>query len=306
MNDTRRIDLHVHSTISDGTLTPTELVHLANEQNLTSFALTDHDTVTGIKEAKSALESFQLEKENCPNEDSSKKDSSNEPFSLKEIVSGVEISAGYKNRDIHLLGLLIDENNQTLIDALDVAKENREQRNRKFADNLANAGLDISFEAILEDNPDAVITRAHFAKYLLKKQYVTSIKEAFTKYLSESTPYYVPREYIAPKDAIRIIKNAGGIPILAHPILYHLPEKELLSLIKNLKEQGLMGLEAIYSSNMNNEESYVRGLARKYELLISGGSDFHGSVKPHISLGTGRGNLNVPYWVLEKLKEQKL
>ncbi|MSS64767.1 PHP domain-containing protein [Velocimicrobium porci] len=284
----KRIDLHVHSTISDGTLTPTELVHLADKQGLASFALTDHDTIDGITEAKNEAQNLAKE------------------HTSLEVISGVEISAGYKKRDIHLLGLLIDENNTSLIHSLNLAKKNREERNEKMAQSLAKTGMDISIEAILEDDPEAVITRAHFAKFMLKKGYVKSIKEAFTKYLSESSPYYVPREYISPEDAIALIKAAGGVPILAHPLLYHLPEKELFSLIIRLKEAGLMGLEAIYSCNINNEESYVRGLAHKYDLLISGGSDFHGSVKPDISLGAGRGNLNVPYWVLEKLKECKL
>lgn len=284
----KQIDLHVHSTISDGTLTPAELVHLAHKQNLAAFALTDHDTIAGIKAAKDEAVLF-----------------SDSDYSL-EVIPGVEISAGYKNRDIHILGLLIDEHNSSLIDSLNDAKKNREARNEKMAQNLAKTGMDISIKAILEDDPEAVITRAHFAKFMLKKGYVKSIKEAFTKYLSESSPYYVPREYISPEDAIALIRATGGVPILAHPLLYHLPEKELLSLITRLKEAGLMGLEAIYSCNISNEESYVRGLAHKYDLLISGGSDFHGSVKPDISLGTGRGNLNVPYWVLEKMKECKL
>lgn len=281
----RKIDLHVHSSFSDGTLTPTELVHLAVESNLAAFALTDHDTVEGIKEAKTAAKKLNETSEND-----------------LEFIAGIEISAGYRQKDIHLLGLFIDETNESLLTSLQAAKENRMNRNKKMADNLRNGGIDISMEDLINDNPNAILTRAHFAKHMLKHGYVNSIKQAFDQYLSDSKPYYVPREYISPESAIANIRKANGIPILAHPLLYHLPDKELKALIKELKSMGLMGLEAIYSSNISNEESYVRGLASSYDLLISGGSDFHGSVKPHISLGIGRGNLNIPVRVLDKLK----
>lgn len=281
----RKIDLHVHSTFSDGTLTPTELVHLAVHTDLAAFALTDHDTIDGIKEAKEETKKINQNTEN-----------------VLEFISGIEISAGYKKKDIHLLGLFIDETNQKLCSALQKAKENRDNRNKKMADNLCKAGFDICIEALIKDNPNAVITRAHFAKHMLKHGYVKSVKQAFDQYLSDTKPYYVPREYISPEDAIASIKNANGIPILAHPLLYGFSEKELKSLIVQLKEMGLMGLEAIYSSNMNNEESFVRSLAVTNNLYISGGSDFHGSVKPDISLGVGRGNLHVPETVLEQLE----
>lgn len=284
----RKIDLHVHSSFSDGTFSPTELVHLAIKNNLAAFALTDHDTVDGIKEAKTATKKLTEASENH-----------------LEFITGIEISAGYKNKDIHLLGLFIDETNEKLLTSLQAAKENRTNRNKKMVHNLRKEGIDISMETLVKDNPNAILTRAHFAKHMLNYGYVKSIKQAFDQYLSDSKPYYVPREYISPEKAIAHIREANGIPILAHPLLYHLSEKELKALIGILKEMGLMGLEAIYSSNINNEESYVRGLASSYGLLISGGSDFHGSVKPHISLGTGRGNLNVPISVLEKLKSGK-
>ncbi len=282
------IDLHVHSNASDGTLTPTELVLEAKKAGLRAFALTDHDTVTGIPEAKKAA--FALKE--------------NEDYEL-ELISGVEISAGYGKRDIHILGLLIDENSKNLRQALEQIKNERDERNKKMVENLANAGLPISMEALKEEFPNAILTRAHFAKYLQKMGVIKEIKEAFHKYLREDGPFYVQRKYVEPETAISFIKEAGGIPVLAHPLLYHLSENQVKELIFHLKEAGLMGLEVIHSTNINNDESYLHGLASKYNLIPTGGSDFHGAVKPDIQIGIGKGNLSIPYSVLENLKALK-
>lgn len=288
MNQTDKIDLHVHSNTSDGTLTPSELVMEAKKMGLRAFALTDHDTVNGIAEAKAAALALK-EKED---------------YEL-ELVPGVEISAGYGKRDIHILGLLIDESSTNLKEALENIKNDRDERNEKMIENLKKAGLPISMEALKEAYPDAILTRAHFAEYLYKMGVVKEIKEAFRKYLGEDGPYYVQRKYMAPETAIALIKEAGGIPVLAHPLLYHLPENQLKELIVSLKASGLMGLEAVHSTNISNDESYLRGLASKYELITTGGSDFHGAVKPDIQIGIGKGNLSIPYSVLEQLKELK-
>ncbi len=288
MIQTDRIDLHVHSNCSDGTLTPTEVVQEAMKKELRAFALTDHDTVKGIAEAKAAALSL---KETAG-------------YDL-ELIPGVEISAGYGKSDIHILGLFIDENNAHLKEVLSGVEQAREERNKKMAENLAAIGLPISIEALYREFPNAILTRAHFAEYLYKVGAVKEIKDAFKKYLSADGPYYVLRKYMSPEEAISLIKEAGGIPVLAHPLIYHLSEFQLKELITSLKNAGLMGLEVIHSTNVNNDESYLRGLASKYQLVPTGGSDFHGNVKPDIQMGTGRGNLFVPYSYLEKLKEIK-
>lgn len=275
------IDLHVHSTSSDGTMTPSELVCLAKDTGLSAMALTDHDTVDGIPEA---LE--EISRKNLP----------------LTLVPGIEISAAYNNSDIHILGLFIDYTSTRLNKALQAARSERNGRNEKMAQNLRNAGIDITLEELEKADKGAVITRAHFARHLVNKGYANTINDAFSRYLRADGPYYVSRNYFSPKETIRLILDAGGIPILAHPLLYKLEDTQLNSLILRLKEDGLAGLEAIYSSNMNNDETYVRSLARKYDLLISGGSDFHGFVKPLIHLGTGRGNLHIPEEVLTNLK----
>ncbi len=279
------IDLHVHSNASDGTLSPTEVVLEAKKVGLCAFALTDHDTVDGIEEAKKAVQNLK-EKEN---------------YDL-ELISGVELSVGYGKRDIHILGLFIDKDCASLKQSLEHMKQTRDKRNEKMCENLANAGLPISVEALKKEFPDAVLTRAHFAKYLQKVGAVKEMKDAFQKYLREDGPYYVQREYLSPEAAISLIKEANGIPVLAHPLLYHLSEQQVKELIASLKEAGIMGLEVIHSTNINNDESYLRGLASKYELIPTGGSDFHGAVKPTIQIGIGKGNLCIPYSMLEYLK----
>lgn len=279
------IDLHVHSNVSDGTLTPSELVDEAIKNNLSAFALTDHDTTKGVSEALEAAKKATLK---------------GTPI---EVVPGVEISAAYKNKDIHILGLFLDIEYEPLQIALDQAIQNRDLRNQKMAQNLKNGGLDIDYETLCSHfPPGTVLTRAHFAKYLYETGQVRSMNSAFDIYLNSDGPYYVPREYISPENAISLIKRAGGIPVLAHPLVYHIPEAQLDTLIQRLKDAGLMGLEVFYSANTGFDEGIVRRYANKYDLVMTGGSDFHGANKPQISMGTGRGNLKIPYSVLEKLK----
>lgn len=280
-------DLHVHSNISDGTLTPTEVVNEAVKAGLTAFALTDHDTVHGLKEAREAAAS---------------QAALGNPI---EVISGVEISSAYKGKDLHILGLFIDDQNQTLIDTLDQAVKEREERNNKMIRNLNNAGIPITLEALQESEPDAVITRAHFAKYLAENGYVRNRQAAFDKYLSPDGPYYVARQFISPEDAIALILQADGIPVLAHPLLYGYKADELSELVAWLTSLGLAGIEAIYTTNTGCDESDIRRLARLNGLLLSGGSDFHGANKPDISIGKGRGNLKIPYELAEKMKEYK-
>lgn len=277
------IDLHVHSTVSDGTVTPTELVHLASKEGLSAFALTDHDTIRGVPEALTAASQLR-----------------SQGFDI-HVIPGVEVSAAFKSSDIHILGLNVDYTNALLTNALADAEKERDSRNMKMAENLAAAGLDITYEAVQAIDPKAIITRAHFAKYLVQKGYASDNNDAFKKYLHNKSPYYVSRNYISPEEVISLILHAGGIPVLAHPLLYHLEESELKRLLLRLKEAGLKGLEAIYTCNSHQDDIFVRQLARQNGLLISGGSDFHGVNKPDIMLGRGKGNLKIPFNLLEEL-----
>ena len=233
------IDLHVHSTFSDGTLTPSELISRAKQFHLAAMALTDHDTIEGIPEAVQAASEQNL-----------------------ELVPGVELSTFWDEKEIHIVGLFIE-----------------------YA--------------------DAVITRAHFADYLLKKGYIKSRNEAFDRYIGSNGPCYVPRKKMPCAEAIRLIKNAGGVPILAHPVLYHLGKEPMNKLMDYLCDSGIVGLEAIYSTYTAGEEIQMKKLAGERGLILSGGSDYHGANKPHIELGIGRGHLFVPYSLLDEIKKHR-
>lgn len=277
------VDLHVHSNASDGTLTPSEVVQLAKKTNLCAMALTDHDTVEGVAEAMAAGRENNI-----------------------EIIPGVELSCAYISKEIHIVGLFVDCENTGFLDELTRLKETRNARNEEMAEKCREMGMQITMEELFNEYPDAVITRAHFAALLAKKGYVSSVKDAFDRYLNDHGPCFVPRYKMPCEETIALIHSAGGIAILAHPILYKLGNTELEKLVKYLTKCGLDGIEAIYSTYTAGDETLIRKLARENGLLISGGSDFHGTNKPHIRLGVGKGNLKIPYDVLENLKKARV
>lgn len=280
MEKQRFIDLHTHSCVSDGTDTPTELVEYAVKKGLAALALTDHDTVDGVEEALRAAEGTDL-----------------------LLIPGVELSAEYRGRDIHILGLCLNYRSEKFLSYLQEFKRARDARNVKMAERLTAHKLPVTVEELKEEYGEAVLTRAHFAKLLKKKGYVQSYEEAFLRFLGDDKPCYVPRERITPEEAVKLIHEAEGIAVLAHPLLYHMGMDELDELVKRLKTGGLDGLEAIYSMNKGRDERRMRELADKYGLLITGGSDYHGATKPHIDLGTGQGNLCVPEELLKAMAE---
>ena len=278
----KAIDLHTHSHCSDGTLSPSELVELAAKKELAAVALTDHDCISGISEAQQAGKSAGI-----------------------EVIPGVELSTEWKCCDIHVVGLYIDVANKKLNEFLEDFKASRDARNEKMCSLIKDGeGFDISYEKLKAAYPDAIITRAHYARYLLDKGYTKSMNEAFDRYIGDYSQYYVPREKITPEEGIELIHEAGGTAVLAHPILYKFSSKNLEKLTSNLKEAGLDAIEAIYSTYAPSDEREVRALAKKYDLKLSGGSDFHGSNKPHIDLGTGCGHLFVPCDLLDELRPE--
>ena len=278
------IDLHVHSNHSDGTCSPEELVFLAQQSGVSTFALTDHDTVSGIRKAKEAA---------------THTITSGSPVT---VISGVEISAAYQKKDIHILGLFVDETNPVLLASLEEAVTARDLRNERMAERFRKLGIPLTLEDLRLMNPDTVITRAHFANFLIKHGHVKNSQDAFTRYLNYDAPCFVPREYMQPERAVSLILQAGGLPVLAHPLLYKLPPAELEALLLRLSEAGLKGLEVYYSSNTNFDEQICYGLANRFGLLMTGGTDFHGLNKPNLYLGTGRNhNLNIPEQILEPL-----
>ena len=277
--DHRIIDLHVHSTESDGTLTPEELVTEAKKAGLSAFALTDHDTCQGVGKAIPYAASAGI-----------------------ELIPGIELSTNYHGKEVHIVGLYIDTENDELLSKTAEYRKCRSERNALMVEALRKEGLSITMEELVAENPDCVITRANIARFLYEHGQIKSVREAFDRYIGDHCKCYVGRLKVSSSDAVRLIKRAGGIAILAHPLLYGLSSTNLQKLIEELKEAGLDGLEAIYSTYTTGEEQQMKRLANKNGLLISGGSDFHGTNKPDIFLGRGRGNLYIPYSILEELK----
>lgn len=280
----KTIDLHVHSTYSDGSLTPEELVELARSAGLSAFALTDHDTTDGVDEAVRAAGG-----------------------AGPEVVPGIEFSTRWLHRDIHVLGYYIDHHADSFQQKLHGFLDARRTRNVQMCSRIREyTGIPISMDVLTEAFPDAVITRAHMAAWMADQGYVATRQIAFDKYLGDHAPCFVPKSEVTPVDAIRLILAHGGVPVLAHPLLYALSRKQLRQLIEELKESGLMGIEAVYVLNRGSDETYVRSLAGQYGLLVTGGSDFHGKNKPDIALGTGiQSRLSVPYGLLEELKNAR-
>lgn len=278
MSHTPYIDLHVHSNCSDGTFTPSQLVEYALEKGLQAIALTDHDTTEGIEQAQAAAQNTSL-----------------------QVIPGIELSTAYLGRDIHILGLNIDPENAYFQKKIKAFQQEREDRNRTMISRMQKEGLHITWQDMADNFPDSVWTRAHFARFLADTGQVHTLAEAFNRFLGDHAPCFVPRNKVTPFEAVEMIHQGKGKAVLAHPLLYHLTEEQLDELVQALVQSGLDGIEAIYSNNTGLDEVRMRQMAKKYGIFITGGSDFHGSNKPAIDLGKGRGNLKIPAYLLENL-----
>lgn len=269
------IDLHTHSTCSDGTYTPTELVELAKKIGLSALALTDHDTIDGLEEFQTAGKACGI-----------------------ETISGIEFAAlweRYHHPEIHIVGLGFDPNHPLLGERMKDIRQSRHIRNLKMCEKLSSIGLHITLEEVAANAGGEIITRAHFANVLLQKGYIKKKEDAFSRYISTGLPGYVEREFLSPELCIRTIKEAGGAAVLAHPTLYGLEPEQLKELCRELIPYGLDGIECQYSTYSPAETKAITALAEEMGLLPSGGSDFHGKNKPTIHLGSGKGNLAIPY-----------
>ena len=277
------IDLHTHTTFSDGTFTPTELINYAAKKDIKVIAITDHDNFDGVSEAVSQGKINNI-----------------------EVINGIEMSTDFEKKEIHIVGLFIDINNKNFNSELKFLKEKRKKRNELAIEKLQKLNIDINYDELESLSSTKIITRAHFAKLLIKKGYIKTVKECFDIYMGENCPAYVKREVIPPKETIALINDAGGTAVLAHPLLYKLTDDKLNEMIAYLKSIGLKGIECLYSTHTKEETEYLISIAKKHNLKISGGSDFHGSNKPNIDLGTGCGNLYIPYEIFENLKTSEV
>ncbi|MBS4960809.1 MAG: PHP domain-containing protein [Clostridiales bacterium] len=276
------IDLHTHSTFSDGTKTPAEIVQLAQERNLAAVALTDHDTVLGIPAFLEAGKTSPI-----------------------ETIAGIELAAEYEGTEIHIVGLFVDPNSSAFQQFNETVQKNREKRNLLMVEKLTSLGYHISYEDVLSEAGGHVITRAHFARALVHHSYVSTKNEAFEKILGNDKAGYVKRILPSPESCLDIIAKSGGISVLAHPTLYHFDEFQILRLCTYLKSLGLTAVETIYTSYSYAQQQTLKKIAQRAGLLSSGGSDYHGENKPGIFLGVGKGNLRIPLDFLEQLKKRR-
>ncbi|MGI5976318.1 MAG: PHP domain-containing protein [Candidatus Limivicinus sp.] len=274
------IDLHVHSTASDGSCSPARLVSLAKMTGLSAIAITDHDTVCGCEEAERAGEKLGV-----------------------EVVPGIEISTKYGG-PIHILGYYVDIKSDKLRPVLDWVVHDRDERNRKLAEMMAADGLPVSYDN-MKRRFGEVIGRPHFAQILVELGLAENIQDAFARYVEKGQKYWLPRHFLTIERSVEIIREAGGVPVLAHPFQYKRDDAGLRDIIEHCMDYGLAGMECRYSGYGEEKVRYLEALAEEYGLVKTGGSDFHGKSKPHIALGRGWGKLSVPEEFLDELKACK-
>lgn len=261
-------------------VTPAEVVGLAAQADLRAIALTDHDTTAGIPEALLAGAACGV-----------------------EVIPGIEVSSSYKGHEIHILGLFVTAGNPALEAVLKQFRLRRDQRNEEMFRRFADDGITFTPEELNGGNPDTVITRAHVARALLSKGMGPTLDQIFKKYLQYDGPYCPPKTYVAPDEVLDTLLSSGAFPALAHPFQYKLGDKGTMELVGYLTSLGMKGLEVYHSSNNRLESMKLQEMAAACHLLPTGGSDFHGSNKPDISIGRGRGGLRVSSLLLEDIKK---
>lgn len=257
------VDLHCHSKVSDGTLTPAALAARAKENGVDLWAMTDHDEVGGIAEARGAAASLRL------------------PF-----VPGVEISVTWSGQTVHIVGLRIDENNRALTEGLAVMRGGRAARAREVAERLAAIGVPDAFDGALKyvGNPE-LISRTHFARYLIELGLCSNLQDVFSTYLGEGTPAYVPHRWVSLENAVGWIRSAGGVAVIAHPGRYKFSGLQFDALFREFRELGGTAIEVVTGSHTVDQYDTYAKIANKYDFLASRGSDFHGPGESRVDLG---------------------
>jgi 3',5'-nucleoside bisphosphate phosphatase len=274
-----RLDLHLHTTHSDGSFTPTEVIDFAQKAGVTALAITDHDITTGILEATVAGGKHGI-----------------------DVIPGIEISSILGDSELHILGYFLDYQDTRLNERLARLRESRHRRNPKIIERLRAAGIEITYEEVRSLAGTDSVGRPHIARVLMEKGVVASAKEAFDLWLADGRPAYVSRELPTPSEAMQWIREAKGLPVLAHPTWVKTTEGTLTDLVRRLKADGLDGIEVHYSTHTPRQTREYLALAKQLDLLVTGGSDFHGLTKPDIDVGVGKGALHVPTSLLDKLR----
>lgn len=274
------VDLHLHTTASDGIMKPSEIVRYAKLKGLQAIAITDHDTIEGLEEGLKEGERLNF-----------------------EVIPGVEISAEYPNGSMHLLGYFLDIHHPLLNEKLKYLQKVRAERNPKIAEKLNHLGLKVTFEEVLKASGGGQVGRPHFAQVLIEKGYVKNFQEAFDRFLKKGAPAYVEKMRYSPREALHFIQEAKGVSVLAHPKTLGIQGiTQLEELISKLIEMGLKGLEVYYPEHSSLEMAQYKALAERYGLLITGGTDYHGIDGNELEIGVGRGDMRLPYSMVEGLK----
>jgi len=266
----KSVDLHIHTYFSDGTFSPKEVVEKAAELGLSAIAITDHDCVEGISAALEAGKIYGI-----------------------EVVPGVELTSEADGAEVHFLGLFIDWHDANFLNLLEKLRQERISRTQKMIEKLENMGFSISFDEVLHLAGKGSMGRTHLAQAMLRQGYVSSVQEAFEKYVGYGKPAYVSKKRLTPEEAINAILKVGGVPILAHPGLFKKDE-----LIGKFVDTGLMGIEVFHSDHSKADEEHYKKIAQEYGLLISGGSDCHGLAKGEVLMG----KIRVDYKFLEDIR----
>jgi len=280
------IDLHAHTTASDGSFSPTELIDEAAAIGLAAIAVTDHDTIGGLAEAKIAATAAGV-----------------------ELVPGVELSVEDDGGRFHLLGYLFDPDNDKFASTLTSIRASRAKRNEQMAVKMAELGLPVTMDDVRAQAGDKgeVIARPHFAKALLKAGVVNSVQDAFDRFLATGKPLYLPKEVLTPTDAVALIHDAGGVAVMAHPGLVPLSDSAFVDRLAWLVDNtGMDGIEAYYSQHTPAQTERFLELAGRHNLVVTGGSDFHGTAKPHVPLGIVYQKRSANRQLLHSLKAARL
>ena len=277
------VDLHTHTTASDGTDSPAQLMAKAAQAGLEAVAVTDHDTLSGLDEAAEAGREFGV-----------------------ELIRGCEISTGTELGELHILGLWLPGNPIQLQEKLTFLRRKRGERNEGIVRKLQELGLDITMEEVLATATGESVGRPHIAEVLLRKGYAKNSREVFKEYLGCHGKAYLPKEVLEPQESVSLLANLGATVSLAHPMLWKGPSGWLDTQVARLKDCGLNAIEAWHSEHSEADVRACLALAKRFDLGISGGSDYHGANKPSICLGKGYGKLRVGMDVLEGLRQRRV
>jgi hypothetical protein len=278
------IDLHVHTSMSDGTFSPDEVVEIALQRGLRAIAITDHDTMAGVGRAQERGAELGI-----------------------EIISGVEISTEWPSGILHMLGYFVCVEDPELLRTLDSLRKDRQERILKIVSKLNDRDVSVTVDEVDREAVGGVPGRPHVANLMLRKGHVATLQEAFDRYLGKGAPAYVEKKKLSPVEAMQLIANSGGVPVLAHPYSLDEPDAdELEQIFRRLTLSGLKGIEVYYPQHTPDQTAVFLRLAQKLGLVVTGGTDFHGANKPEVEMGVFPGGATLPYTILDELNKKRI